>query len=383
MVRPSKPTPTGTLNLSVIDKVIMLQFYVTALFVFRDGNENSANIIKEALSKALVPYYPLAGRLQDTDDDDDNGEGLHISCTGEGVWFVEACANCSLADLNYLDEAPQGTQEKLIPYPFPAETMDLKPIMLIQVTSFKCGGFVTAGAYNHCTCDGTGIYQFLSAVGEFARGLERPSVEPLCGWLVEAPLAEVVKLVQEAKAKLQAQYNKWMFNEGNDEVELIEEPFTAQLDYATLLVSYGENIGLDSMDYGWGPPVHGFTFLPPHPEHMYPTSLLWPPMKPKTGIRLRTWCVDDSHLQALKDELINLSGEEIARSGRESTRSSKERARSGCERKSSGEERARSGRDSTSSGSYLWCIDLVKESSDRELKLRDLVLKQLDLEENP
>ncbi|KAK9160040.1 hypothetical protein Syun_006381 [Stephania yunnanensis] len=137
------------------------------------------------------------------------------------------------------------------------------------------------------------------------------------------------------------------------------------------------------MDYGWGPPVHGFTFLPPHPEHMYPTSLLWPPMKPKTGIRLRTWCVDDSHLQALKDELMNLSGEEIARSGRESTRSSQERARSGCERKSSGEERARSGRDSTGYGSYLWCIDLVKESSDLELKLRDLVLKQLDLEESP
>ncbi|KAK9160034.1 hypothetical protein Syun_006375 [Stephania yunnanensis] len=283
MVRPSKPTPTGILNLSVIDKVIMLQFYVTALFVFRDGNENSANIIKEALSKALVPYYPLAGRLQDTDDDDDNGKGLHISCTGEGVWFVEACANCSLADLNYLDEAPQGTQEKLIPDPFPAETMDLKTIMLIQVTSFKCGGFVTAGAYNHCTCDGTGIYQFLSAVGEFARGLERPSVEPL--WSREiipspprrklkAPQPPLIPQYQLTKAKLQAQFNKWMFNDGDDEVELIEEPFTAQLDYATLLVSYGENIGLDSMDYGWGPPVHGFTFLPPHPEHMYPTSLL-------------------------------------------------------------------------------------------------------------
>ncbi|KAK9160041.1 hypothetical protein Syun_006382 [Stephania yunnanensis] len=354
MVRPSKPTPPGTLNLSVIDRVIQLQFYITALFVFRDGNENSANIIKEALSKALVPYYPLAGRLQDTeDDDDDNGEGLHISCTGEGVWFVEASANYSLADLNYLDEAPQGTQEKLIPDPFPAESMNLKPIMLIQVTSFKCGGFVTAVAHNHCTCDGIGIYQFLSALGEFVRGLERPSVEPLwsreifpspprrelkapqpplipqyqlsyasmdfsadkidhikrdcsdftskacttfevltaglwrsrtrainmhpslnvkliffanirrflnppaprgfygncifpvtivvsSGWLVEAPLAEVVKLVQEAKAKLQAQYNKWMFNEGDDEVELIEEPFTAQLDYATLLVSYGK-----------------------------------------------------------------------------------------------------------------------------------------------
>ncbi|KAK9138217.1 hypothetical protein Sjap_008811 [Stephania japonica] len=283
MVRPSEPTPPGTLNLSVIDRAIQLRFYITALFVFRDGNKKSAMIIKEALSKALVPYHPLAGRLQEKDnDDDDDDEELHISCTGEGVWFVEAYADSSLADLNYLDEAPQDTQEKLTSDPIPAETMGLNPIMLMQVTSFKCGGFVTAVTHNHCICDGTGICQFLSTV---------------------APLAEVVKLIQEAKARLQAQYNKWMFNKGDDEVELIEEPFTAQLDYATLLVSYGENIGLDSMDYGWGPPLHGFAFLP-HPIH--PIGLLWPPMKPKTGIPLRTWCVEDSHLQAMKDELMNL-----------------------------------------------------------------------------
>ncbi|KAK9138215.1 hypothetical protein Sjap_008809 [Stephania japonica] len=417
MVRPSEPTPPGTLNLSVIDRVIQLRFYFTVLFVFRDGNKKAAKIIKEALSKALVPYYPLAGRLQESDDDD---EELRISCTGEGVWFVEAYADSSLADFNYLDEAPQDTQEKLIPDPIPAETMGLNPIMLMQVTSFKCGGFVTVVTINHCTCDGTGICQFLNALGEFARGVERPSVEPLwlreiipspshqrelkapqpslipqyqlsyasldfpahkidqikrdCSnsftsktcttfevltaglwrsrtrainlhpnssvkliffanirrflnppaphgfygncifpvtivvssrWLVEAPLAEVVKLIQEAKARLQAQYNKWMFNKGDNEVELIEEPFTAQLDYATLFVSSGKNIGLDSVDYGWGPPLHEFAFLP-HPVHMHPIGLLWPPMKPKTGIRLSTWCVDDSHLQAMKDELMNL-----------------------------------------------------------------------------
>ncbi|KAK9160036.1 hypothetical protein Syun_006377 [Stephania yunnanensis] len=96
-----KAYTSGTLNLSVIDRVIRL---------------------RKALSKALVPYYPSREDYKIRDDDDDNGEGLHISCTGEGVWFVEAlCKLLTCFDLNYLDEAPQGTQEKLIPDPFPKQ----------------------------------------------------------------------------------------------------------------------------------------------------------------------------------------------------------------------------------------------------------------------
>lgn len=36
------------------------------------------------------------------------------------------------------------------------------PLLLVQVTEFSCGGFVVA--------DGTGMAQFLQAVGELARG---------------------------------------------------------------------------------------------------------------------------------------------------------------------------------------------------------------------
>ncbi|KAK9121685.1 hypothetical protein Syun_019302 [Stephania yunnanensis] len=114
MVRPSEPTLCGSLNLSVIDGALKLRFNISELFVYRDDNERSSNIVKKAFSKALVPYYPFAGRLQEISD---YGK-LCICCTGEGVWFVEALSDSSLVDVNYLNDAPKNIQEKLLPNSF-------------------------------------------------------------------------------------------------------------------------------------------------------------------------------------------------------------------------------------------------------------------------
>lgn len=55
----------------------------------------SPNVLKAALSKALVPFYPLAGRLAR-----DGGAGRpEIHCTGDGALFVTARADATLQDL--------------------------------------------------------------------------------------------------------------------------------------------------------------------------------------------------------------------------------------------------------------------------------------------
>uniref|UniRef100_A0A0E0KLR9 Uncharacterized protein n=1 Tax=Oryza punctata TaxID=4537 RepID=A0A0E0KLR9_ORYPU len=108
--------------------------------------------IRRGLSQALVHYYPLAGRLAGDDYDD-----VHIDCTGEGVTFVAASANCT-------------------------------------VTAFTCGGFVVGVTWNHGAADGFGIAQFLQAVGELARGLPTPSVMPVrCDeWTQAVPPSSVM-----------------------------------------------------------------------------------------------------------------------------------------------------------------------------------------------
>uniref|UniRef100_A0A453TEB4 Uncharacterized protein n=1 Tax=Aegilops tauschii subsp. strangulata TaxID=200361 RepID=A0A453TEB4_AEGTS len=64
----------------------------------------AAKVVKAALAKALVHYYPLAGRLREA-----AGGKLAVECTGEGVVFVEAEADVSMDEL--------GKPSPLPPYP--------------------------------------------------------------------------------------------------------------------------------------------------------------------------------------------------------------------------------------------------------------------------
>ncbi|XP_010274228.1 PREDICTED: 3'-N-debenzoyl-2'-deoxytaxol N-benzoyltransferase-like [Nelumbo nucifera] len=185
MVQPCEQTPSDMLHLSVIDTLPSLQFNVGTVHVFRHGppDEEAAKVIKEALAKALVPYYPLAGRIKESTQ---GGQAqVQVACTGEGVWFVQASAHCTLLDVNYVD----GDGEPLIPHQdflphYPPITLGFDPVVLIKVTQFKCNGFIVGLITHHCVADGLGAAQFLNAVGELARGMQQPSIAPL--WCREA-----------------------------------------------------------------------------------------------------------------------------------------------------------------------------------------------------
>uniref|UniRef100_A0A0D9UZW5 Uncharacterized protein n=1 Tax=Leersia perrieri TaxID=77586 RepID=A0A0D9UZW5_9ORYZ len=186
-VRPSSPTPPASLHLSIIDRVVGLRHLVRSLHVFPspspsprlDVTETNkplplsssppARVIREALGKALVDYYPFAGRFAD-------GEGgpgtARVDCTGEGAWFVEAVAGCSLDDVNRLD------------HPLAIPEDDLLPDAAPGVTEFTCGGFVVGLISVHTMADGLGAGQFINAVGDYARGLDKPRVSPI--WAREA-----------------------------------------------------------------------------------------------------------------------------------------------------------------------------------------------------
>lgn len=168
---PGKPTPSHTLSFSTIDRVFPPGFFVKRLLVFKQGSDDVHEVIRLALAKALVPYYPLAGRIVRSDSGN-----MEVACTGDGAWFVEASAECSLQDVEWFTEMPlKIPKEDLMSYPSDAIGVPL----LLQVTRFRCGGFVIFFVYNHAIADGVGMAQFLNAVAEMARGLETPLVEPI------------------------------------------------------------------------------------------------------------------------------------------------------------------------------------------------------------
>ncbi|ONK71877.1 uncharacterized protein A4U43_C04F13300 [Asparagus officinalis] len=157
LVKPSTPTPSETLELSILDRMPGLRHQVRSLHVFKHGQQPT-KVIREALAKALVPYYPFAGRFAVSTD---HGE-MVVECTGEGAWFVEATANCSLEDVNYLDHPFLIPQDELMPNPkVEGEVLDI-PLMM-QVTEFKCGGFIVGIISVHTIADGLSAAQFVKS----------------------------------------------------------------------------------------------------------------------------------------------------------------------------------------------------------------------------
>ncbi|KAJ3670896.1 hypothetical protein LUZ60_008322 [Juncus effusus] len=172
LVPPSAATPSGALPLSSIDKTAAVRVSVDFISVFSAGEQPAARI-RDAFARALVDYYPVAGRIAEPVF----GQPV-VECTGEGIWFVEATANCSLEDVNYLERPLMIPKEEMLPRP-PAGVKLEDQILMAQVTEFTCGGFAVGICFSHLVFDGQGAAQFLKAVGEAARDLSEPTIKPV------------------------------------------------------------------------------------------------------------------------------------------------------------------------------------------------------------
>ncbi|KAG5055965.1 hypothetical protein JHK85_008475 [Glycine max] len=136
LVKPAELTPlTTVLDLSAIDRLPVLRCNARTLHVFKHGPE-ATRVIREALSKALVPYYPLAGRLKESKP-------------------VEASSDCTLRSVNFFDDVHSIPYDHLLPDAIP-ESQCIHPLVQIQVTEFGCGGSVIGLIFCHCICDGLG-----------------------------------------------------------------------------------------------------------------------------------------------------------------------------------------------------------------------------------
>ncbi|WOK99155.1 hypothetical protein Cni_G07867 [Canna indica] len=173
LIGPSDETPAGNLPLSFMDRLPPMRFIVESIHVYRHGEE-PAQLIRGALAKALVHYYPMAGRFAVSAD----GE-LEVACTGDGVWFVEAQADFPLEDVNNLELPLMIRKEDILPYVPPEDMKDV--VMLMQVTEFKCGGFVVGIRSDHAMGGGAGVGALMQTVVEMARGLAEPSLKPAWG----------------------------------------------------------------------------------------------------------------------------------------------------------------------------------------------------------
>ncbi|KAL5723538.1 hypothetical protein ACHQM5_006926 [Ranunculus cassubicifolius] len=178
LLRPAKPTPHELKALSDIDDQEGLRFQIPVIQFYKKNEftkgKDPVKVIRDAIAKTLVYYYPFAGRLREG-----RGRMLMVECTGEGVMFVEANAHVTLEEFGDALQPPFPCLEELL-YDVPGSSGVLNcPLLLIQVTRLACGGFIFALRLNHTMSDAAGLVQFMNTVGEMARGLSEPSIKPV------------------------------------------------------------------------------------------------------------------------------------------------------------------------------------------------------------
>jgi len=133
LVPPSEDTQKGLYYLSNLDQNIAVIVQTIYCFKADDrGNESAAEVIKEALARVLVHYYPLAGRLTISPE----GK-LIVDCTGEGAVFVEAEAECDMEEIGDITKPDPVTLGKLV-YSVPGAKNILEiPPLVAQVCLFS------------------------------------------------------------------------------------------------------------------------------------------------------------------------------------------------------------------------------------------------------
>ncbi|XP_058087723.1 benzyl alcohol O-benzoyltransferase-like [Magnolia sinica] len=183
LVGPHTSTPREFKYLSNIDDQMGLRNHIPFIHFYPTNatGTDPVPIIRRALSMALIPYYPIAGRLRNAE----NGK-LVVDCCEEGVIFRQANANVTLAQLHEIDGGlkppfPQW-DHFLVDDIWGSFSIVDSPLLHMQVTRLACGGFVLAYTFNHCVCDAYGALQFVTAVSEFARNPNRHASSFLPSW---------------------------------------------------------------------------------------------------------------------------------------------------------------------------------------------------------
>ncbi|KAB1223375.1 Spermidine hydroxycinnamoyl transferase [Morella rubra] len=161
-VFPSEPTPSTILWLSESDQ-LMQWTHAPLVFFYKSNNDInysgsmpfSMETMKKSLSRALVHYYPLAGSKGPT------------TCLMPGE-HLEAYSDAKLEELG--DFAPTEAVQDLVPkidYTTPVENW---PLLLVQLTRFRCGGVCVGTAISHTVADGRGNASFINLWAKLARG---------------------------------------------------------------------------------------------------------------------------------------------------------------------------------------------------------------------
>ncbi|THG21259.1 spermidine hydroxycinnamoyl transferase-like [Camellia sinensis] len=167
-IRPAEPTPRSGICISDCDQDKPITHAPLIYFYGSLPCLSFASIIetlKISLSKALVSFYPLAGRLYWTTG---NGGRVALNCNSMGARLYEAESDAKIEDFG--DFCPTPKLRSLVPSMDYSDPLHQLPLLLVQLTKFNCGGVSLGLATSHIMIDGTSFSHFMSTWAKIARG---------------------------------------------------------------------------------------------------------------------------------------------------------------------------------------------------------------------
>ncbi|KAL6661341.1 hypothetical protein ACP70R_000725 [Stipagrostis hirtigluma subsp. patula] len=174
LVAPREETPRRQLWLSNLDLAVprthtpLVYYYPAPVHGGGVAGEGSfaPGKLKAALAGALVPFYPMAGRLCLGADG-----RLQIDCNAKGALFVVARADHTGEEI-FDDYAPSPEVRRAFVPAAPSGGWEACPMAMFQVTFLKCGGVVLGTGIHHVVMDGVGAFHFIQTWSGLARGLD-------------------------------------------------------------------------------------------------------------------------------------------------------------------------------------------------------------------
>ncbi|KAE8664280.1 Shikimate O-hydroxycinnamoyltransferase [Hibiscus syriacus] len=174
MVTPCEDTPRTSLWVSNID-LVMTVYHISVVYFYKPNGSSDffdIKVLREALSKVLVSFYPFAGRL----GYDENGR-LEIVCNAEGVVFSEAETSSVMDD--FIQDFSDGSKVPQLAPKFDCSGgISSYPLLGVQVTTFKCGGVSVGVTSQHTVADGPADGHFINSWADMARGM-CPTIAPV------------------------------------------------------------------------------------------------------------------------------------------------------------------------------------------------------------
>ncbi|CAN4091056.1 unnamed protein product [Withania somnifera] len=163
-IKPAQPNchHLKTHKVSLLDQLVE-HAYVSLVLFYANHNiaefKNSQHVdvgfhLKKSLSKTLVSFYPLAGKVKDD---------MQIDCNDDGVHYVEVRIHCELS--KFLSPKPNNRLiHNLLPFdPCSKELAKMDFVVMIQVNFFECGGIAIGIYSSHKIIDGHSIISFLKS----------------------------------------------------------------------------------------------------------------------------------------------------------------------------------------------------------------------------